>query len=246
VYMRMQPAAGPREEAPPVAAAPELPPSVLAGRSKASPGSAPARAPSPARPVTPATTNSTNETAAPPAPAAPAARVATLHFDSDVPGITVFLDRKPVGDTPVTIRDVAPGPHRLNLSLPGYEAVSETIEVEPGERRFMFKFKEVRLDARITVVHKHRIGSCTGTLIATPRGLRYDTTDRDDAFSAAILEIDTLEIAYLENRLRIGVRGGKRYDFSDPANNADHLFVFHRDVEKARERLRKGDPPAPE
>jgi hypothetical protein len=35
-----------------------------------------------------------------------------------------------------------------------------------------------------------------------------------------------------------------RYDFSDPDGKADNLFVFHRDVDKARLRLKKGDPPA--
>ena len=157
----------------------------------------------------------------------------------------MFIDRNPVGVAPVTVRDVKPGPHRLNLSAPGYEPVSEGIEVQPGVRRFVYTFKEVRLDLKADVVHKHRFGQCRGTLIATQHGLRYDTTDKDDAFSAAILDIETLEIDYLQNRLRLGVRGGKRYDFSDPAGNADHLFVFHRDLEKARQRLKKGDPPAP-
>ena len=40
-------------------------------------------------------------------------------------------------------------------------------------------------------------------------------------------------------------RKGRTYDFTDPSGNADHLFVFHRDVDNARERLRKGDPAAP-
>jgi hypothetical protein len=43
--------------------------------------------------------------------------------------------------------------------------------------------------------------------------------------------------------LRLTLRGGKKYDFTDPEGNADRLFVFHRDVEKARERLKKGDGP---
>jgi len=42
----------------------------------------------------------------------------------------------------------------------------------------------------------------------------------------------------------VAARNGKRYDFTDPDGNADRLFVFHRDVDKARERLRSGDPPA--
>ena len=33
-------------------------------------------------------------------------------------------------------------------------------------------------------------------------------------------------------------------NFTDPEEDADRLFVFHRDVEKARDRLRQGDTPA--
>jgi len=42
----------------------------------------------------------------------------------------------------------------------------------------------------------------------------------------------------------VAARNSKRYDFTDPDGNADRLFVFHRDVDKARERLRNGYPPA--
>jgi hypothetical protein len=42
----------------------------------------------------------------------------------------------------------------------------------------------------------------------------------------------------------VAARSGKRYDFTDPDGNADRLFVFHRDVEKARQRLKNGDSPA--
>jgi hypothetical protein len=51
-------------------------------------------------------------------------------------------------------------------------------------------------------------------------------------------------VDYLEKRLRLKLQKGKRYEFTDPDGNADRLFVFHRDVEKARDRLKKGDPPA--
>lgn len=40
------------------------------------------------------------------------------------------------------------------------------------------------------------------------------------------------------------VTNAEVFNFSDLEGNADRLFVFHRDVEKARERLRKGDRPA--
>jgi len=181
--------------------------------------------------------------AAAPAPAEASPTAGVLHIDSDVPGAQVFIDRQFVGAAPVTAPDVKPGTHRLNVSAPGYEGVADTIEVAPGPRDILIKLKDVRLDAKIDVVHKHRIGSCKGRLIATARGLRYETTNKDDAFSAALLDLGTFEVDYLEKNLRIAPRSGKRYDFTDAEGNADRLFVFHRDVEKARERLKKGDPP---
>ena len=167
-----------------------------------------------------------------------------LRIDSDVAGAQVFIDREYVGATPVTAPNVKPGPHRLNVSAQGYEGVADTIEVSPGPRDIVVKLKEVRLNAKIDVVHKHRFGSCQGRLIATPRGLRYETANKDDGFSSALLDLGTFQVDYLEKNLRVTPRNGKRYDFTDPDGNADRLFVFHRDVEKARERLRNGDLPA--
>jgi hypothetical protein len=116
--------------------------------------------------------------------------------------------------------------------------------VLPGPHDVMVKLREVRLDVKLPVVHKHRMGSCTGRLVATPKGLRYETSDKGDAFSTTLLELDTFEVDYLQKNLKIKVRKGKQYDFTDPEGNADHLFVFHRDVDKARERIRNGDPAA--
>ena len=181
-----------------------------------------------------------------PSPVEAAPEAGVLHIDSDVPGAQVFMDREFLGAAPVTTENVKPGTHRLNVSVQGYEGISEEIEVSAGPRDILIRFKQVHLNAKIDVVHKHRIGSCKGRLIATPQGVRYETTDKNDAFSAGLLDLETFEIAYLEKRLTLKPRKGKRYDFTDPEGNADRLFVFHRDVEKARDRLRKGDPPAEE
>jgi hypothetical protein len=168
-----------------------------------------------------------------------------LHLDADVPGAQVFIDRVFVGAAPLAALNVAPGSHRLNVTAPGYEGISEAIDVAPGPRDILIKFREVRLDARINVVHKHRIGSCKGTLVATPQGLRYETTEKSDAFSAALVDLESFEVDYLQKNLKVQPKKSKKYDFTDPENNADRLFVFHRDVDKARERMKKGDPPAP-
>lgn len=182
------------------------------------------------------------ETAPPPAePAAP--ETATLRITSDVPGAQVFLNREFVGTTPASKDGLAPGSYQLNVSAPGYDNHVETIELTPGDRELAIRFREVRLNASIPVIHKHRFGSCNGTLTATADGIRYETADEDDAFTAALLNLETFQVDYLNKNLRVQPRKGKRYDFTDPDGNADRLFVFHRDVERARERLKKGDTP---
>jgi hypothetical protein len=206
------------------------------------PPSAPATRPAP-RPTEPRRRAGAAPEASPaPAVAAPAGP--TLRVDSDVPGAHVFIDRNFLGTTPLTTRAVTTGTHRLNLSAPGYEGVAQSIEISPGSQEIVVKLREVRLDVKLDVVHKHRMGSCTGRLVATPQGMRYETTHNEDSFSTALLDLETFEVDYPEKNLRIKPRQGKRFDFTDPEGNADHLFVFHRDVDKARERLRKGDPPA--
>jgi hypothetical protein len=180
-----------------------------------------------------------------PAPAAePAApTTATLRIVSDVPGAQVFLNREFVGATPATASALAPGSYQLNVSAPGYDNHVETLELAAGEREVLVRFREVRLNASLEVVHKHRFGSCRGTLLATPQGIRYQTTNKDDAFEAALTTLETFQIDYLNKNLRIQPRQGKRYDFTDPEGNADRLFVFHRDVERARDQLKKGETP---
>jgi hypothetical protein len=215
-----------------------------------SPSSRDTSAPAPRAPEPPPAPSATRRPAAlppVPAPSAPtepaASTTATLRIVSDVPGAQVFLNREFVGATPATARDLVPGTYQLNVSAPGYDNHVDTIELAPGDREVNIRFREVRLNASLDVVHKHRLGSCKGTLIATPDGVRYRTSDTDDAFETSLLNLETFQIDYLNKNLRIQPRKGKRYDFTDPDGNADRLFVFHRDVERARERLKKGDTP---
>lgn len=228
---RRQPAAAPvaaRADRGPARATPPLPPVNAAA-------AVPTRGADPARRARAKSTASTPAPAAP-TPAAPA--TATLTIVSDVPGAQVFLDRRFIGTTPATAADVAPGAHQLNVSAPGFDAFVETIEVAAGPRELSIAFREVRLDASIDVVHKHRMGSCRGRLIASPQGVRYETSDKNDAFSSPLIDLETFQVDYLQKNLRVQPRRGRRYDFTDPDGNADRLFVFHRDVERARERLK--------
>jgi hypothetical protein len=158
-----------------------------------------------------------------------------LRVDADVPGANVFLDRRFLGTTPVETRDFTPGSHRLNVSAEGYEMYAETLDLGPGSRELLVRFKEVRLDEKLPVTHKHGMGSCRGTLLATTGGLRYDTADAGDAFAAPFGSLEPLQVDYLKKNLRVKLRGGKAYNFT--ANSADALLSFQKAVEAARRRL---------
>ncbi len=215
--------------APPVrdasAPAPPLPdPPVARPASRpASPVSAPATpaaAPAPALPETPTT--------------------ATLHITSDVPDAQVFIDRKFIGMAPVTADEVAPGSHQINISAPGYDGVAETVDVTPGPRDIAISLKAIRLDESIAVKHKHRLGSCSGQLSASPEGLRYETDNANDSFQVPLTGIETFTMDFMAKNLKVKIRGGRSYDFTDPDDKAEPLYFFHQAVEKVRERLAKG------
>ena len=161
------------------------------------------------------------------------AELARLRVDADVPGASVFVDRKFVGTTPVEARELATGSHRLNVSADGYEMYAETLDLGPGPRELTVRFKEVRLDEKVAVVHKHAIGSCRGTLFATTAGLRYEAGE--DAFSAPFAALEPLQVDYLKKNLRVRLRGGRSYNFT--GDSADALLSFQKAVEAARKRL---------
>lgn len=170
----------------------------------------------------------------------PSPTTGTLLIESDVPDTSVFVDRVYLGKAPATAAGLTPGPHRLNLSASGYEGFVDTIDVAAGTHTFSYSFKEIRLNASIAVTHKHGIGSCSGTLRATPKGLVYETTNTGDAFSAALTDLDTFTVDYLEKNLKVKIKGGKTYNFTDAGGDVNRLYLFHQDVDKARQRLLEG------
>jgi hypothetical protein len=171
-----------------------------------------------------------------PTPAERAPELGTLRIDADVPGAQVFIDRQFVGTVPLTAEKVAPGTHQLNVTAEGFDGIAQTIDVEPGPRDLTFRFREVRLDVALAVVHKHRIGSCQGRLTATATSLQYETADKEDGFSVPLSDLEVFQVDYQEKNLRIRFRKGRQFNFTDPDGNADRLFVFHRDVERARQK----------
>jgi len=182
----------------------------------------------------------------PAAPAAPAAATtATLVLGSDVPGASVFINREYVGITPLRLADLEPGSKQIKLTAEGYEGIERAVDLTLGTNDVSMRFKEVRLNKRQAVSHKHGMGGgCEGTLIATLDGLTYETTNKSDAFKLTYDQIETFTVDYLEKNLRVKQKGGKTWNFTDRnAANADALFVLHRDVEAARKKLAQGYAP---
>ena len=97
--------------------------------------------------------------------------------------------------------------------------------------------KPERLNTSVDVVHKHGIGSCEGKLFADVHGLRYETSNRDDAFTMAFTDLETFTLDYPQKTLRVKKRAGRTWNFTTRAANADPLLVFQRDVDRARARL---------
>jgi PEGA domain len=161
----------------------------------------------------------------------------SLSIVSDVPGATVFLDRNYVGTTPVDVKDVAPGEHQLTVSADGFDMHAETLNVAPGHRDVHVNFKNLQLEETLAVVHKHRMGSCEGTLIADNDGLRYETSNKNDAFQVPFANLEQFEIDYIEKNLNLKIRKGRNYNFTEKSGNADALFVFHKNVQAFMERL---------
>ncbi len=142
---------------------------------------------------------------------------------SDVPGAYVFLDRKFLGTTPFSSRDVAPGTYQLNVQVEGRPPVVRTVEVLPeGLTEVAVTLPAAAkspaaaatLSAEVAVVHQHAMGSCEGILRASGDGFRYDTPHKD-AFTLPFARVETFAVDYAEKRLRLKQRGGPHLELHD-------------------------------
>jgi hypothetical protein len=170
----------------------------------------------------------------------PAVAPRELRVTADVDGAYVFLDRKFLGSTPLVSRDVSPGTHQLNVQMEGRPPVVRTVDIAadgPTEVSVSLAAPPraaAQFSAAVAVVHQHGVGSCEGTLRASGDGFRYETPHKD-AFSLPFGGVETFAVEYTEKRLRLKQRGGRTWNFTTRADNADPLFVFHRDVEAVRQ-----------
>jgi hypothetical protein len=98
-------------------------------------------APRPALPRAPARTQAPPERPRPTSPAAvspPAPLSAPAEpgrlFVSATPWGTLYLDGRPVGNTPVIDLSIPPGSHSIRIARDGFQSYERIIEVAPGEQ----------------------------------------------------------------------------------------------------------------
>lgn len=133
-------AAAPARTAPPPAIQPDSTAALIA------PPPTPAAAPAPPAPVSrrlPARTSApapVRERARPVVPAPPPAPNPELRPDpgslaiNAIPWGSVYIDGRPMGNTPQLDLPVSPGQHRLRVERQGYRAYERVIDVAPGQR----------------------------------------------------------------------------------------------------------------
>ena len=78
-------------------------------------------------------------------------------------------------------------------------------------------------------------------VLPSNRGLDIIVRAAPGAYTVAFADLEQFQVDYQEKNLKVKVRRGKQYNFTDPDGNADRLFVFQRDVDKVRQRLAKGE-----
>jgi len=86
--------------------------------------------------TSPAETTQVQPTTPPRPPETKPASVATtgeLRILSKPPGASITLDGKARGETPLTEKNLAPGKHKIELSLVGYETTLHQVEIKAGE-----------------------------------------------------------------------------------------------------------------
>lgn len=122
----------------------------------------------------------------------PAAPAGSLRVKSDVSDVLVLLDDKEVGRTPLTLRTLALGSHRLTLVKEGYEDHAQQVEVTAGQPASVFVVMKPlptalpELPVEFKVMHQHRFGYCVGRLTVGAEALEYQDDKGEDKFHIPI------------------------------------------------------------
>lgn len=121
-----------------------------------------------------------------------------LRVKTDTSDVTVWLDGADVGRTPLTLRTVTIGKHRVVLAKDGYEDHSQEIDVVSNQTNSIFvvmkplKLKLPDLPVEFKAIHQHRTGTCVGKLTVSADALDYKAENDADQFHIPIAGIKSV------------------------------------------------------
>ena len=112
----------------------------------------------------------------------------SIRVKSDLLGAEVLLDGEEAGRTPLTLRSVPAGGHRLTVRMDGYKDHAQLIQIAARKRSSVFIVMEPletalpRLPVEFEVIHQHRFGRCVGVLTVTAEAVDYRSVHNKDVF----------------------------------------------------------------
>ncbi|MDQ5827563.1 MAG: PEGA domain-containing protein [Chloroflexota bacterium] len=123
---------------------------------------------------------------------------ATLRIKTDTAGVEIWLNGESVGHTPLTLRELPAGKHRISLLKDGYEDRLEEVAVSPAKSNSLFVVMKPRsiklpeLPVTFKVIHQHLAGSCVGTLTVSADALDYKAENDTDEFHIPVATLKSV------------------------------------------------------
>lgn len=139
----------------------------------------------------------------------------SLRVKTDTADVQVLLDSQDVGRTPLTLRDLPTGKHRLTLLKDGYEDHLQEVEVSARQSNSIFvvmkplSTKLPDLPVQFKAIHQHRLGTCVGMLTVSAEFLDYKAENDADQFHIPINSIKSVARSWgsVVGMMPIGIGG---------------------------------------
>lgn len=134
----------------------------------------------------------------PQAPSAQDSTTGKLRIKTDTADVEVLLNGESVGRTPLTLKGLTSGKHRITLSKDGYEDYLQEIDVWPDKTNVIFvvmkpgTVKLPDLPVEFRVVDDGRRSKYVGTLTVSAEALYYKADDNSKEFRVPISTIKSV------------------------------------------------------
>jgi len=123
---------------------------------------------------------------------------ASLRVKTDTPDVEVWLDGESVGRTPLTLKNLTAGKHRIALLKDGYEDGMQDVEVAPGKSNSVFVVMKPRsvklpdLPVEFRIVNAGRSSKYVGTLRVSAEAMDYKSDNGAHQFHVPVSSIKSV------------------------------------------------------